>query len=60
MKVDKPGVQVAIFLGAIKMMMPNFLRYPVIGIPIALTAASQLSPCQSLACRGPRLPVVSA
>lgn len=39
MKVDKPGVQVAIFLGAIKMMMPNFLRYPVIGIPIALTAA---------------------
>lgn len=39
LKVDKPGVQVAIFLGVIKMMMPNFLRYPVIGIPIALTAA---------------------
>ena len=39
LKVDKPGVQVAIFLGAIKMMMPNFLRHPVIGIPVALTAA---------------------
>lgn len=37
-KTDKIGVQVAIFLGAIKMMMPNFLRHPVIGVPIALTA----------------------
>lgn len=39
LKVNRPGVPVAVFLGAIKMMMPNFLRHPVIGIPIALTAA---------------------
>ncbi|CCI84834.1 membrane protein [Lactobacillus pasteurii DSM 23907 = CRBIP 24.76] len=38
-KVNKAGVPVAIALGAMKMMMPNFLTHPIIGVPVAITAA---------------------
>ena len=38
-RVNKPGVPLAIGLGGMKMMMPNFLTNPVMGIPVALTAA---------------------
>jgi|SRR5690625_1533378 len=37
-KVNNKGVPIAVFLGAMKMMMPNLLKNPVISIPIALTA----------------------
>ncbi|WP_217587562.1 PTS transporter subunit IIC [Lentibacillus saliphilus] len=37
-KVNDKGVPLAVFLGAMKMMMPNLLRYPIISVPIALTA----------------------
>lgn len=39
LRVNKPGVPVAIALGAMKMMMPNFLTNPIIGLGAALTAA---------------------
>ncbi|WP_311487409.1 PTS sugar transporter subunit IIC [uncultured Helcococcus sp.] len=39
MKSNKAGVPVAIGLGAMKMMMPNFLTNPIIGLPVAITAA---------------------
>lgn len=38
-KCNKKGVPIAIGLGAMKMMMPNFLRYPVMSIPMLITAA---------------------
>lgn len=38
-KVSKIGVPIAILLGAMKMMMPNMIRYPIILIPITCTAA---------------------
>ncbi|MDO4903717.1 MAG: PTS sugar transporter subunit IIC [Limosilactobacillus sp.] len=38
-KVNKPGVPLAIFLGGMKMMMPNFFRHPVMAIPLLVTAA---------------------
>lgn len=38
-RVNKPGVPIAISLGAMKMMMPNFLTNPIIGLPVAITAA---------------------
>lgn len=38
-KENEAGVPVAIGLGAMKMMMPNFLTNPIIGLPVALTAA---------------------
>ena len=38
-RVNKPGVPIAIGLGAMKMMMPNFLTNPIIGLPVAITAA---------------------
>ncbi|WJP97901.1 PTS transporter subunit IIC [Macrococcus bovicus] len=38
-RVNKAGVPIAVFLGAMKMMMPNLLKYPIIALPIALTAA---------------------
>ncbi len=39
LRVNKPGVPIAIALGAMKMMMPNFLTTPIIGLGAALTAA---------------------
>lgn len=39
LKVNKTGVPIAVFLGAMKMMMPNLLKHPIIALPIALTAA---------------------
>lgn len=38
LRVNNSGVPIAVFLGAMKMMMPNLLRYPIIMIPIALTS----------------------
>lgn len=38
-KVNKSGVPIAIALGAMKMMMPNFLKHPVMAIPMLVTAA---------------------
>lgn len=38
-RVNKAGVPLAVGLGAMKMMMPNFLRKPIIGVPMVLTAA---------------------
>lgn len=38
LKVNKSGVPIAIALGAMKMMMPNFLKYPVMAIPMMMTA----------------------
>ncbi|MFO3688851.1 PTS transporter subunit IIC [Staphylococcus felis] len=38
-RVNKIGVPIAILLGAMKMMMPNAIRYPIILLPIGLTAA---------------------
>lgn len=37
-KVNKSGVPVAIALGAMKMMMPNLLKHPIIILPISITA----------------------
>lgn len=39
MRSNKAGVPIAIGLGAMKMMMPNFLTNPIIGLPVAITAA---------------------
>ncbi|AEF25026.1 PTS sugar transporter subunit IIC [Streptococcus parauberis] len=39
LKVNKSGVPIAIALGAMKMMMPNFLKHPVMAIPMLVTAA---------------------
>ncbi|MGT2932547.1 PTS transporter subunit IIC [Streptococcus catagoni] len=39
LKVNKSGVPLAIALGAMKMMMPNFLKHPIMAIPMLLTAA---------------------
>lgn len=39
MKVNNKGVTTAVALGAMKMMMPNLIKYPVISVPIAITAA---------------------
>ena len=38
-RVNKAGVPIAVALGAMKMMMPNFMTRPVMAIPAALTAA---------------------
>ncbi|MGV3128083.1 PTS sugar transporter subunit IIC [Staphylococcus simulans] len=38
-KVNKLGVPIAVLLGAMKMMMPNMIRYPIILLPITCTAA---------------------
>lgn len=38
LKVNKSGVPIAIALGAMKMMMPNFLKHPVMAIPLVMTA----------------------
>ncbi|MGP6388250.1 PTS transporter subunit IIC [Streptococcus dysgalactiae] len=39
LKVNKSGVPIAIALGAMKMMMPNFLKHPIMAIPMMVTAA---------------------
>ncbi|MDO5365278.1 MAG: PTS transporter subunit IIC [Streptococcus dysgalactiae] len=39
LKVNKSGVPIAIALGAMKMMMPNFLKHPIMAIPMVATAA---------------------
>ncbi|MFL8887626.1 PTS sugar transporter subunit IIC [Helcococcus kunzii] len=39
MRRNGAGVPIAIGLGAMKMMMPNFLTNPIIGLPVAITAA---------------------
>ncbi|MBA8772470.1 PTS transporter subunit IIC [Staphylococcus coagulans] len=38
-KVNKVGVPIAILLGAMKMMMPNMIRYPMLLLPVVCTAA---------------------
>ena len=38
LKVNKSGVPIAIALGAMKMMMPNFLKHPVMALPLVMTA----------------------
>lgn len=38
-KVNKIGVPIAILLGAMKMMMPNMIRYPILLLPVTCTAA---------------------
>lgn len=37
-RVNKPGFPIAIGLGAMKMMIPNFLTHPIIGLPVMITA----------------------
>ncbi|MGT2887437.1 PTS transporter subunit IIC [Streptococcus didelphis] len=39
LKVNKSGVPLAIALGAMKMMMPNFLKHPIMAVPMLITAA---------------------
>ncbi|MBI5974824.1 PTS transporter subunit IIC [Staphylococcus canis] len=38
-RVNKVGVPIAVLLGAMKMMMPNMIRYPILLLPITITAA---------------------
>ncbi|KIX91801.1 membrane protein [Staphylococcus microti] len=38
LRVNKLGVPIAIILGGMKMMMPNIIRYPIMLLPIGLTA----------------------
>lgn len=38
LRVNKLGVPVAIILGGMKMMMPNIIRYPILLLPIGVTA----------------------
>lgn len=37
-RVNNSGVPIAVFLGAMKMMMPNLLKHPIMMIPLALTS----------------------
>ncbi|WP_124058976.1 PTS transporter subunit IIC [Vaginisenegalia massiliensis] len=39
LKRNKTGVPVAIGLGAMKMMMPNFLKHPIMAVPLLINAA---------------------
>lgn len=43
-KVNKSGVTMAVGLGAMKMMMPNLFRYPIILVPILFTSAISAIP----------------
>ncbi|ATD55729.1 PTS sugar transporter subunit IIC [Clostridium chauvoei] len=43
-KVNKPGLTMAVGLGAMKMMMPNLFRYPIILVPVLFTAAISAIP----------------
>lgn len=38
-QVNRAGVPISIFFGGVKMMMPNMVRYPIIMMPILITAA---------------------
>ncbi len=38
LKINKSGVTLGIGLGAMKLMMPNLVNYPIIAVPIALNA----------------------
>lgn len=38
LRVNKSGVPLAVALGAMKMMMPNFLKHPIMAIPMLITA----------------------
>lgn len=37
-RVNKSGVPIAIGLGAMKMMIPNFLKHPIMAVPMIITA----------------------
>ncbi len=39
LRVNKIGVPIAILLGGMKMMIPNTIRYPIIFLPVGVTAA---------------------
>ncbi|EGQ1289549.1 PTS transporter subunit IIC [Staphylococcus pseudintermedius] len=39
LRVNKIGVPIAILLGGMKMMIPNIIRYPILLLPIGITAA---------------------
>ena len=39
LRVNKAGVPLAVALGAMKMMMPNFLKHPIMAIPMMMTAS---------------------
>lgn len=43
-RTNKSGVTIAIALGAMKMMMPNLFRYPIIILPTLITAALSAIP----------------
>ncbi|WEV40129.1 PTS sugar transporter subunit IIC [Lactobacillus sp. ESL0684] len=43
-KVNKSGVTIAVALGAMKMMIPNLFRYPIIVLPILITSAASALP----------------
>lgn len=38
MKVNEKGVTLAILLGAMKMMIPNLIKYPILAVPVILNA----------------------
>ena len=38
-QVNRLGIPLSIFFGGVKMMMPNMVKYPVIMVPILITAA---------------------
>ena len=38
-QVNRLGIPLSIFFGGVKMMMPNMVKYPVIMVPIFITAA---------------------
>lgn len=51
-KVNKPGVTLAIALGAMKMMMPNLFRKPIILVPCFITAIISAIPVALLSISG--------
>ena len=55
LKVNKSGVTLAIALGAMKTMMPNLFRYPIILIPILFTASLSSLPVALFNVMGPHL-----
>lgn len=38
LRVNNSGVPIAVFLGAMKMMMPNLLKYPIMMVPLTITS----------------------
>ena len=51
-KVNKPGVTIAIALGAMKMMMPNLFRRPIILVPCFFTAIISAVPVALMSISG--------